>query len=236
MPSTNSLFGEIAIQLKLLSRAQVAEALHLQLAEGESRQLGQICVDLGLLRPAQVKFILEQQKRLIARRGKGADALPGAPVAAGSHEPGQRRRPKTIHELPSVRGGTGEQAVPPTQSSEPKGSTVEQLLRDYVAGDSDDTAMARQPDRAGAAAPSSAAGRRAAAEGPPRPQASRGRNDASPPAVGAVAEARSAAGAAPSSLPGAGPRARGAEPPPAPTEPAPPAAGPADGVPVASPP
>ena len=67
MNSYDHLFGEVAIQLKLLTREQLARCLNQQRLK-PGKRLGEICVALGYLEPGQAQFILEQQAGVKKRR------------------------------------------------------------------------------------------------------------------------------------------------------------------------
>lgn len=56
-----SLFGEILLELGLVTEAQLREALELQRDDPEGRQLGDILVAIGAVTPSQILAALEEQ-------------------------------------------------------------------------------------------------------------------------------------------------------------------------------
>ena len=59
-----SLFGQIAVSLGLITREQVGLCVAKQRSDGFRRKLGEVCVDLGFLEPADVQRILSQQDQV----------------------------------------------------------------------------------------------------------------------------------------------------------------------------
>jgi twitching motility protein PilT len=77
------LLGRLAVHYKLISHDQLAEATRLQARAETPRSLGDILVDLGMLRPEQLARLLEIQRQMLAARPAPAVASAApAPVAA----------------------------------------------------------------------------------------------------------------------------------------------------------
>lgn len=64
---SDALFGQIALQLGLLSREQLREALNRQLQSDPHRPLGEILREFKLLRPEDLDRILATQKKLVSQ-------------------------------------------------------------------------------------------------------------------------------------------------------------------------
>ena len=65
-----SLLGRIAVETKMISPEQLAEAVRPQGSIGNSKRLGEILVDLGFLPPEHLDWLLKAQQQIRAREGK----------------------------------------------------------------------------------------------------------------------------------------------------------------------
>jgi twitching motility protein PilT len=74
------LLGRLAVHYKLISHDQLAEATRLQARAETPRTLGDVLVDLGMLKPEQLARLLEIQRQMVAARP--APAATAAPAAA----------------------------------------------------------------------------------------------------------------------------------------------------------
>ncbi|MCK5800719.1 MAG: hypothetical protein KAI47_26210, partial [Deltaproteobacteria bacterium] len=85
MNPKDHFFGEVAIALKLLTRADVKRVMIQQKQHPES-PIGQICCKIDLLREDQVARILTEQKRILVRRrsARVASSAPSLPSKASS--------------------------------------------------------------------------------------------------------------------------------------------------------
>lgn len=84
-PDNRSLLGRLAVHYGLISMDQLAEATREQVRRGGGASLGQILLDLELLRPSQLERLVVVQKEVLARRG--AQPAPSRPVSAATHPP-----------------------------------------------------------------------------------------------------------------------------------------------------
>ncbi|HEY2735007.1 MAG TPA: ATPase, T2SS/T4P/T4SS family [Polyangiales bacterium] len=119
MHPQDRLFCEIAVQLELLTRDQVAECLQTLERDPRGRNISNVATELSFMSRAEVDLVLAQQQRVLDRRrearaaSKGqreaesrADARPRQPPAATEPRPA---RPRPI--APPARGaiaGTGQ--------------------------------------------------------------------------------------------------------------------------------
>lgn len=76
------LLGRLAVHYKLISQDQLAEATRLQARAETPRTLGDVLVDLGMLKPEQLARLLEIQRQMVAAR-----AAPVPPAAATPKAP-----------------------------------------------------------------------------------------------------------------------------------------------------
>ncbi|GMU63841.1 MAG: twitching motility protein PilT [Acidobacteriota bacterium] len=86
MSAEPHLLGRLAVHYKLITHDQLAEATRLQARQEEPRSLGDVLVDLGMLRREQLARLLEIQRQMLAERAASAappvaPAAPSAPVA-----------------------------------------------------------------------------------------------------------------------------------------------------------
>jgi twitching motility protein PilT len=100
--SDDLLFGRIALHYKLVTREQLVEASQVQAREGNTRRLGEILVDRGVLNPRQVEQILAVQRDYASKQ-------PASPAAAPAASP------LTAQEMPSL----AVQTMPPLSVAEP---------------------------------------------------------------------------------------------------------------------
>jgi twitching motility protein PilT len=68
MHPQDRLFGEIAVQLELLTRAQCAECMRAQQTDPSGRSLGAIAMSLGLLTQESADVVMQHQQRVLDRR------------------------------------------------------------------------------------------------------------------------------------------------------------------------
>ena len=69
MPSSNEiLLGKITIRMNLITEEKLAQCLRIQEGEPDGKSLGEILVEKGYLDPAQLKKVLEVQKRALERK------------------------------------------------------------------------------------------------------------------------------------------------------------------------
>jgi hypothetical protein len=61
----DQLFGQIALKIGVLTKAQLAEALELQRFARDHKPLGTMLIELKLLSPEQLDLILREQKRML---------------------------------------------------------------------------------------------------------------------------------------------------------------------------
>ena len=65
----DGLFGQIAIKLNIVTRAQLNEALELQRYAKEDKPLGVIIMDLGYVKKEDLERIIQAQKAMVAEVG-----------------------------------------------------------------------------------------------------------------------------------------------------------------------
>ena len=65
----DGLFGQIAIKLNIVTRAQLDEALELQRYAKEDKPLGVIIMDLGYVKKEDLERIIQAQKAMVAEVG-----------------------------------------------------------------------------------------------------------------------------------------------------------------------
>ncbi len=101
MNPDDMLFGQIALHLKLMSRAQLSKVIALQQQQQAPKAIGAVCVELGYLSDDKVQLVLRHQAAVKKKRSASGSALTGgaSPQPAG------------------VRGA----GVQPTRPSEPAG-------------------------------------------------------------------------------------------------------------------
>jgi twitching motility protein PilT len=75
------LLGRLAVHYKLISHDQLAEATRLQARAETPRTLGDVLVDLGMLKPEQLARLLEIQRQMVAARTAPAQPAAAAPKA-----------------------------------------------------------------------------------------------------------------------------------------------------------
>ena len=68
MHPQDRLFCEIAVQLELLTRDQVAECQRAQHGEGKGRNMATITTALGFLSQAEAETVLQHQQRVLEER------------------------------------------------------------------------------------------------------------------------------------------------------------------------
>jgi twitching motility protein PilT len=68
MHPQDRLFGEIAVQLELLTRSQCAECIRAQQTDPSGRSLGAIAMSLGLLSQEAADVVMQHQQRVLDRR------------------------------------------------------------------------------------------------------------------------------------------------------------------------
>ncbi|PID39897.1 MAG: hypothetical protein CSA65_00515 [Proteobacteria bacterium] len=106
MNANDHVFGEIAIALSLLSRADVERAMRMQ-KRRPNTTIGQLCKQLGLLTESQVEHVLGEQRRILERRRSArAKRRHARPVVAkrsferDARELGRLDQPKPVVERP----------------------------------------------------------------------------------------------------------------------------------------
>jgi twitching motility protein PilT len=66
--SNDALLGRIAVHTKLISAAQLQDAMQAQARSGGRERLGEIFVDKGFITPAQLQKLLAAQKQVVAKQ------------------------------------------------------------------------------------------------------------------------------------------------------------------------
>ncbi|MBI3856940.1 MAG: hypothetical protein HY293_14730 [Planctomycetes bacterium] len=72
------LIGQIALELKLLSREQLQECINHQAGQVQAKPIGVLLVESGFLTPEQLTVVLEEQRRRLQ------ETLPYAPTQRGA--------------------------------------------------------------------------------------------------------------------------------------------------------
>jgi len=91
------LMGRLAVQLKLVTKDQLAQALQNTTASGG--KLGDVMVEMGLVNRKQLQKLEQVQRDVVAKhRAKQAAAAGGAPATPPAAPPAQPT-PDPVHEL-----------------------------------------------------------------------------------------------------------------------------------------
>jgi hypothetical protein len=77
-PRNRLLVGQIALELKLLTREQLQECIDLQAGQVQAKPIGMLLVESGFLTQGQLTVVIEEQKRRLA------ESLPYAPTQRGA--------------------------------------------------------------------------------------------------------------------------------------------------------
>jgi hypothetical protein len=77
-PRNRLLIGQIALELKFLTREQLQECIDHQAGQVQAKPIGGLLVESGYLTPAQLTVAIEEQKRRLA------ESLPYAPTQRGA--------------------------------------------------------------------------------------------------------------------------------------------------------
>jgi hypothetical protein len=77
-PSNRLLIGQIALELKYLTREQLQECVDLQAGQVQPKPIGTLLVESGFLTEAQLQSVMEEQKRRLEEQ------LPYAPAQRGA--------------------------------------------------------------------------------------------------------------------------------------------------------
>ncbi|HEX4352243.1 MAG TPA: hypothetical protein VHZ95_05000, partial [Polyangiales bacterium] len=99
MHPQDRLFCEIAVQLELLTRDQVAECLQTLERDPRGRNISNVATDLSFMSRAEVELVLAQQQRVLDRRrearaaSKGQREAEARAAARPRQDPGALPRP-----------------------------------------------------------------------------------------------------------------------------------------------
>jgi twitching motility protein PilT len=137
-PAQVPLIGRIAVHLKLITDAQLAQATRRQAESGGTKQIGQVLVEMGILTQAQLAAVMKARDQLAAKQRamaavaaadpvpevKPAQSVAGAPAAPRSASP-PAPAPATTH-LPAA-SPAAERIAPRSVASLRRGSDPSEL-------------------------------------------------------------------------------------------------------------
>jgi len=109
-----SLIGRLAVHYKMITMDQLAAATREQSRQGAGKLLGDLLVEKGLLRPAQLSQLLKVQQQVQAKQQALTTAGKAPPKAGTPQEAEGAERPAPPEAPAELR------PVPPTAAKEPK--------------------------------------------------------------------------------------------------------------------
>jgi twitching motility protein PilT len=129
-----SLIGRLAVHYKMITMDQLAAATREQGRQGAGKRLGDLLVEKGLLRPAQLAQLLKVQAQVLAKQQALATAEKAPPDLGTPAEAEGRDRPVPPQAPP--RAEAQMRPAAPTAAQEPKAAESPRPLASPTAGPS----------------------------------------------------------------------------------------------------
>ena len=126
------LLGRIAVQLKMITQEQLAQATRRQADEGGTKNIGQVLCEMGFLKQPQLAQLLKARDQLVAKQ-KAMQAVAGAD-ARPEVGAGQTRAPAVARTQATPVSGAGAAAKPdaPAAAARPAQRTPAQRGADHL--------------------------------------------------------------------------------------------------------